>query len=307
MTVREGAMMSHVELALGKGQDIALSFHHDGSGSGGESFDVIAVFDGHGTNLNGEDYTKNLRRAPFRELLTAPDPVAAILEYDRNVQWKYDIQTGAVGSIARIYRDRVECFTVGDSRAMVFLDGQLAYKNEEHNMQNAVEAARLAEKIQSGQIRTTKSQCPQVLNASNITMVPSSYTYFRVSNRVEVQLAPTQSFGHDGITGFVPDVAVIPYFEGQRVQVVVASDGLMDMVAADVPDDWSFLASACADEIGEFARALWSQIWNYYMYQGRLIQTGHQFPPGQRDDVGVAVWSYCPSASSFGMSSVDLA
>ena len=291
-----GATVDKVTLALGKDQDFVFTHHYVPSGEcGGESFDILAVFDGHGLKYEDGDtryFMDYLRNAPLALLLSAADPVTALVDYLRQFEKKYDILGGAVGSIVHIYSDRVVMFNVGDSKTLVFLDGLLTYCNQGHTSQNPLEVERLSTTY-LGRTSTKPAHCPAVLNSTDITMVNSMYTLFYHA-LATVNIAPTQSYGHHGVTGYEPDTCTIPYSPDQKVHVVVASDGLMDMVAMNSAEDIAFLSSSSAQEIGAFAQARWSQTWNY-VYEGKVVQTGHQFPRDAHDDVGVITWTKMPN------------
>lgn len=289
-----GATVNEMTNSLGKGQDYTFVHHHAATSDQDEDYDILAVFDGHGTVYVPErDFMTYLRAAPLAELLCQEDPVAALAEYFRSHGSRYDIQTGAVASIVRIYKDRIQSFNVGDTKTLVFLDGHLAYSNVAHNAQNPAELARL-NVSHLGKVSKEASQCPRVLNAAEITMQRSDYILFhREPGLQPVKLAPTQSFGHHDITGYAAEVSVIPYSPEQCVQVVVASDGLMDMVAMEFAEDVAFLATSSAQDLCAFGEQRWSQPWRY-VYGGKLIQDGHSFPRNNRDDVGVATWTYRP-------------
>ncbi len=300
------AALDKVMLALGKDQDFVFTHHYVPSGEGesegegegeseGESFDILAVFDGHGQkyeDTNERYFMYHLRNAPLAQLLSASDPVTALVDYLRQFEAKYDIMGGAVGSIVHIYSDRVVTFNVGDTKTLVFLDGLLAYSNQGHTSQNPLEKVRLS-KTHFGITCTKPAHCPAVLNSTDITMVNSTYTIF-YHPLAAVNLAPTQSFGHHGVTGYEADTCTIPYSSEQKVHVIVASDGLMDMVAMGSAEDMSFLSGASAQDIGAFAQARWGQSWNY-VFQDKIVQTGHQFPSDAHDDVGVVTWTKMPN------------
>lgn len=291
-----GATMDKVVLALGKDQDFVFTHHYVSSDeSGGESFDILAVFDGHGLKYedgNARYFMHYLRNAPLALLLSAADPVTALVDHLRQFEKKYDIFGGAVGSIVHIYSDRIVVFNVGDTKTLVFLDGSLAYINQGHTSQNPLEKERLSTTY-FGRTSTKSAHCPAVINSTDITMVNSTYTLFYHA-LATVNLAPTQSFGHHGVTGYDADTATIPYSPEQKVHVVVASDGLMDMVAMNSAEDIAFLSGSSAQEIGAFAQARWGQTWNY-VYEGKVVQTGHQFPSDAHDDVGVITWTKMPN------------
>lgn len=293
-----GAAIGTANLPLAKGQDYVFTYQHrvvaDGSEDvDGSDCDILAVFDGHGSVKHPErDFMRILREAPLASLLLAADPVQSLVDYLRSFDEQYDCTMGAVGSIVRIFNDRIETFNVGDSATLVFIDGVLAYRNSAHNSVSPREVDRLKAWRDNGgccHYSIEPGFAPGVVDGSTITCRPSHYTVFNQLDK-HIKLAPSQSFGHHGITGYCPDTATIPYSPEQRVHVVLASDGLMDMVSCD-GCDLDVLSSQSASELAAFAERRWKQSWRY-VYQGKTIRDGYRFD--DFDDIGVATWSLSP-------------
>jgi len=281
--------LSSVNLPLAKGQDFVFTCRHEGDDGCIDSCDILAVFDGHGPVSNDPDldFMHHLRAAPLHELLVAVDPVTALVDYLHGLGKNYDAAMGAVGSIVRIYRDRIETFNVGDTATMIFLDGALVYKNVGHCSNVPSELVRLRETVGGGRFYIETSTKPAVVDDTKITIQSSPYTIFRHSSK-PVKLAPSQSFGHHGITGYRPETATIAYSAEQRVHIVVASDGLMDMVSTDYAPDLEALSVLSAVELGALAERRWKQPWDY-VYNGKLVQSGYRFC--DFDDVGIVTWT----------------
>lgn len=287
LTSSLSSSLSSVNLPLGKGQDFVFTCRHEGD-DGCDGCDILAVFDGHGPVSNDPDldFMYHLRAAPLSELLLAVDPVTALVDYLHGLGKNYDAAMGAVGSIVRIYSDRIETFNVGDTATMIFLDGALAYKNVGHCSNVPSELVRLREMV-GGRFYIETSTKPEIVDDTKITIQSSPYTIFRHSSK-PVKLAPSQSFGHHGITGYQPETATIAYSAEQRVHIVVASDGLMDMVSTDYAPDLEALSVLSAVELGALAERRWKQPWDY-VYHGKLVQSGYRFC--DFDDVGIVTWT----------------
>ena len=291
-TWMHGATLSSVNLPMAKGQDFIFTHHFSGAGAGATGCaecDIVAVFDGHGPLCDDPDldFMHLLRAAPLHVLLLQLDPVTALVDYLHGLGKPYDAAMGAVGSIVRIYRDRIETFSVGDTATLIFLDGSLVYKNVGHCSNVSSELERLRETLGGG-FYIESSTKPAIIDDTKITIVSSPYTIFRHSSK-PVKLAPSQSFGHHGVTGYRPEVATIAYSAGdQHVHIVVATDGLMDMVSTDYEPDLGALSVLSAVELGAMAERRWKQPWDY-VYRGNLVQSGYRFP--DFDDVGIVTWT----------------
>jgi serine/threonine protein phosphatase PrpC len=76
-----------------------------------------------------------------------------------------------------------------------------------------------------------------------------------------LNLVPTQSLGHRGITGLEPSVHIIDIQSNDEITVIIGSDGLWDMICEE---DTQFLSTcSSAEELCKFAEDRWKQEWNY--------------------------------------------
>lgn len=299
------------------GQDRVMQWHNDGS-DGTEPFDLIAVFDGHGTIPVGDlPYSKHfvncldeLSQDTKCRIFTSNNPMEALIKYFSTTgKFLYHVRTGAVASIARIYNDRIETFNVGDATTMVFIDDKLAFINKHHNAENPEEAIRLKATFEPHGYSIKLSEKLQVISPTNIKQVPSTYTTFYHTDahgkRVETVLAPTQSLGHNDATGYDIAVDFIPYSRTQRVKVIVMTDGVMEMVYLpkdwdpfqELPDDLRFLTQADAPEIANWARSRWSQEWTTHVPGYAIGKQRFEENKYGQDDIGVATFSHFPEAS----------
>lgn len=286
--VQRSTTMTQAVIGNGKGQDVTFLGHHvaiEGL-DGDEDYDILAIFDGHGPKRDSENiFMACLRTAPFADLLSEADPVAAVVGYFNTIQ--YDIQCGAVGLIAKIFKDRVQGWSVGDCKGLVFLDGELVYQTQGHCSRNVAEMERVAAHCPNYRREPGQTIC--AVSPTEVTMVDNHYTIFPVPRFATVKLAPTQSFGHHNTTGYDPETFVIPFTRHQRVQVALMSDGVVDMTAWTSAEDLAFFSTATAPMIAEFADSRWKQPWTQ-MHAGRSYP-GQYFPRDQYDDIGCVVWS----------------
>ena len=201
----------------------------------------------------------------------------------------------------------VVCSHVGDSSIFVFKNGELCYRSVDHNYSNEHEQERLtAEGVRGEMVRGHK---PNVLSPTTISMVPSPLFRFAAANDSDdhvysstcpdayaMLLAPTQSLGHFDRTSLVPTVQRVRFSRADHIKVVVASDGVTDMLNIDtIAEDMQMLLRGSSSEIVEYASSRWNQEWDLLCFTSALN------PPSssrQRfadiDDICCGVMEYTP-------------
>ena len=224
-----------------------------------ESFDWFVGCDGHGT----DNFINILKRAKWDEIMAASDSFKDLIRYTTKYKYLYG-NSGATYCEAKIFHDRVETCTVGDSQIAVFVDKQLAYISTPHNWSNPHEKERLKLRIDQKKVVVQKcSPVPEIFGATKIRLREGEYIHFENLERIAI----TQSLGHNDVTGYCPEKNVVFFYPGQEVSVVGGSDGLWEMVNTDGPDtelDMLFLATKSAIEIANMAESRWKQDWDFH-------------------------------------------
>jgi hypothetical protein len=114
------------------------------------------------------------------------------------------------------------------------------------------------------------------------------------------KLAITQALGHNGITGYAPDVKTLPIQRGRRYRIVVGSDGFWDMVIHTDMVDVSRLGAWSCGELCDMAAARWKQPWTVV---DENLQVRYEFEGFQKhtdwDDVAVSTVDIVPLYSTF--------
>jgi serine/threonine protein phosphatase PrpC len=242
------------------------------------SFDWIVLSDGHGS-VNGVpsyNFKTQFDSLNFDELVCCVDPIHYI--HCRIPDSSYSVSVGATLIIVKIFDwsgsewggsewggseggggvGRVETFSVGDSGLRIYKNGELVYKNAGHKISNAMEIARLNR--QGKKYYVCSSSIPVILGGNHLTMDTSVKTVRFFDKSLDFGLSLTQSIGHHGVTGFEPEVATIEFDGLDKMQVVVGSDGVFDMVCDNIDDD-VLLSEFTASEIVDFAERRWKQEW----------------------------------------------
>jgi serine/threonine protein phosphatase PrpC len=251
---------------LGSGQDYAVK------GTVGD-VDYIAVMDGHGTGRNANKCIDLLRSYNFEEIATSENPVDCI---QRKLEPHSLLGSGSTFTFARIYKSNkeIQVFNVGDSKTIVIINGKKVYATPEHTFHNPSELQRL-----QGKVVVRQTMAPLPINEKTVQMIRSDTGIFPNGER----LVPSQSFGHDNITGLEPSIERIHYKEEDIVRIICGSDGFWDMYM----ENYEFLNTSTPDALIQIAEERWGQQWEYYDGKKPMVTTnyGNQF-----DDIAIAVW-----------------
>jgi serine/threonine protein phosphatase PrpC len=280
-------------LNLDKGQDFGV--HGKGTTIKGEEFIWMVGCDGHGA-----DYVVNiLRGMNWGFIMSQDDSLKLVIDIIDSSWTKYPerkyVSSGATYMEAKIFKDRIETCSVGDSKIMVFMDDKLCYKSTEHNFFNPLEKERLIDY----DITLSTTVAPQVLTPTNITGTIKYYHTFENGT----MLAMTQSLGHNHVTGIDAERKVIPYNSQNKMRVVLMSDGLSELLSTEPvyhEQDLHSLAHLSSDQLASIAEQRWKQDWDYYAKKEDELFTPYCFrtkPHSKRsgfDDVLVLTCDILP-------------
>jgi serine/threonine protein phosphatase PrpC len=242
--------ITNKEKQLSKQQDYTVKGHYKNKETD-EEFDWIALFDGHGTNL----IIDKIKNIDLEKFIATDNPPLALQTFltNENILSKYE-SSGSTMCVAKIYKEYIQCFVVGDSYLFVYQDGNKIYSNPLHKWNNESEINRL-KKLDSG-LTLTDSITFEVIDENIMTSFNSKYLTF--SNGL--QIAPTQTIGHNNITGISPEIFYIPLIPNSDYRILMASDGVFDVLMNDEDEILEFSKKSC-DEIVELAENRWKQSW----------------------------------------------
>jgi len=244
--------------SLDKGQDVAHCCRVEKSAPE-ESYDCFIGFDGHGCNT----FNDMLNLINLRDVAEASDSLSEVLKQTSEMNVQTD-NSGATYYEAKLYGNRVETCSVGDSQVAVFIDKKLVYMNTPHNMKNPAEVERLKSRVESGKLYVRLDKpVPAIFSKDTLKFRDTEYIYFENGDKI----ALSQSLGHNNITGVVPERRTIFFEPGQEVAVVGGSDGLWDMInlsGPDMEDDLLAIATMNSFEIADIAEKRWKQDWNVH-------------------------------------------
>jgi serine/threonine protein phosphatase PrpC len=245
-------------ISLDKGQDVVHCCRVEKSVPE-ESYDCFIGFDGHGRNT----FNDMLTFIDLGQIADASDSLSELLKRTSELNTRTD-NSGATYYEAKLYWNRVETCTVGDSIVAVFIDKKLVYMSTPHNMKNNSEVERLKSRIETGKVCVRQDiPVPEVFSKDKLKFRDSEYIYFENGEKI----AMSQSLGHNNITEIMPERHTVLFEAGNEVAVVGGSDGLWDMIIMNGPEaeeDLLALAVKTAPEIADIAEERWRQDWNIH-------------------------------------------
>jgi len=255
---------------LGSAQDHVVkgSFRKDN-----EDYDYVAAMDGHGTGYNRDSCIGLLRGLDFTVVAQESNPV----EYIRQQLLGHNlIHTGSTFTFARINKTKcqIEVINVGDSMTAVFKNEKLVYTTPLHNFQNPGEIERT--KCLIREIRPANT--PKPVNDTDVHLIESNIGSWDTGET----LVPSQSFGHNNVTGLAPSNILIYYEPEDKVRVICGTDGFWDMKMINYPN----IAVDSAIRLVNVADRKWKQQWIYFDGIHNPVPTFYD----EADDIGIAVW-----------------
>jgi serine/threonine protein phosphatase PrpC len=251
-----------------------------------EPYSFIVLMDGHGVGR----YVNEFHKQPWKEIIVHRSPEQISTYLKNNVRHNNSFNCGSTLSIVKMFNNRIECMWTGDSEIVIYKDKQVVFRSLSHNCDNLVEHERLTghkntQGVLSGNFlmtRCIKSSKPHVLTPTSITMKDSS-----CYNHTNGFVSPlTRSFGHINKIECDFDTHTIPIAKDDHTyKVVIASDGLWDMIS-DTVEDTNMLITENAYRLAREGHRRWKQEWDY-TWRGKYIK--NRFPDNQTDDVSVGI------------------
>jgi serine/threonine protein phosphatase PrpC len=248
-----------------------------------ETVHYAIELDGHGTH----DCIKKLRTMDFVPFLQMETPIEEIAKYliKQKTVSAYT-SSGACISIALIYTDRIVLLNCGDTQSALFIDDNLAYINEPHDLDRKGELEMAKEHGTFYDI--TQSSSIMVVSPNQIKAKSAKYIRYSTGNL----LAPTRAIGHNGIISSKADRVEFKIEGGKNYRIVLASDGIFDMVIMNNPEDMSiFTKSPTAGSIVQYYSDRWLQEWNIVEEKDSILVAGgtFRFLKNECDDVSACV------------------
>jgi len=255
---------------LGNGEDYVVkgTFTKDSN-----DYEYIAAMDGHGNGYNRDACIRILRNLDFNIVAQTVNPVEYIHNQLKDQNLNNSGSTFTFARINKTYRN-IEIINVGDSMTAVFINETLIYTTPDHCFQNPDEIERTQYTVK----KICPSYAPMPVNDTDIHLVESNVGVWANGER----MVPSQSFGHNNITGLAPSKVILTYKKEDRVRVICGTDGFWDMKMIDYPD----IATESAIRLVNIAERKWKQQWMYHDGIRPPFQTSFE----DADDIGIAIW-----------------
>lgn len=286
--------------ALGKGQDAPYcgSFV-DECGTKG---DYVALYDGHGEN----DCINSIRGFNQDEIMADTNPVNSVREKISNYRTSRHCDMANSGSTfvyAKIVTENsdgsglgyISIGNVGDSELAVYINGERVFMTTPQIAKTPGEMERLKKENRVRHFTTNDETKPKVHADGKLTMEKA----YSINFLGMKPLVPSQSLGHNELTGYEPETKIMTFdLATDRVRVVAGSDGLWDLLNLDVPEDNEAVLTMDADFLCEFAEGKWKQEWKYCTNSSNMESFRvTSFPKNGYDDIGLAIYDYIPPQS----------
>jgi serine/threonine protein phosphatase PrpC len=263
----------------------------------------IAAFDGHGNNQTANQ----IRKAPLDEFMQKPVSWAHLQGFI-NSDTAADAQTKLKSGSTMVYAKaevsptgiEVTITNIGDSTAVVFLNGEPIFVTTQQDYENGAEMARLIKenRVDPQMPLVKKDSNFEVLSPTTLRSIEGTYVEF-VSPQGKQILSMSQCLGHCGITGLKPDITVFKFQRTDTIKVVLFSDGVSDVMpvsgaVASSTIPFMTTPTALLDE----AERRWKQEWNVHL--GTDLRKIHRtkFPSNGYDDCCCAMMTIQPAIVS---------
>ena len=246
------------------------------------------ITDGHGSNTC-INFLRSIKQEKLNEIVSKSCPVETMAKYINQYAriGKYE-SSGATMCLVKIYRDRIVCINCGDSRVMVCKNNEPMFLSKEHNSFNMNERRRI-EACYPG-VKIDKATNIKIISETKMIGIVGEYIEFPSGTR----LMTSQALGHNGHTGYSPDYETIYYDKNDSLKIIIASDGLWEMVLKDNKEEITKIAKMPCKDLLDFAVKRWLQEWEMYtdIHTEEFIKCSYN--EKQCDDVGIVTVDIVP-------------
>jgi serine/threonine protein phosphatase PrpC len=234
------------------------------------------LIDGHGNPNN--DFMNKIKEIDYTLFVSHTEPIPFLHE-EMNKKFKNEkyANNGMAFILVKVYENTIQTFSIGDSYVYIFKNNELLYRNIGHTLENKLERERL-----EGKMKIINSHKPCIFDHNKIFMEKSYYALFHGTNK---QIALTQTFGNNDITGIQPEIFMCDYSPEDKIRIIVGSDGYFDLHSDNNELDMNDLKNLSCEELMNKAEKRWKQEWMFYIDKTKDDYTIQKFP--YYDDVSI--------------------
>jgi len=282
--IEEKSKMGYTTRLLGKRQDEGRTGEF--INEAGETCQWMVGLDGHGQNTviqflrNSFDWDAAMRLPDSFQHVASE----ILLKCPRTKQ------TGTTYAEAKMFSNRIETCTCGDTEIFVYINGVMVYKSTPHNQENPAEMERLNARLASFNLcRVFDNNVPIILSETTLGSIQKPVFVYENGDRINM----TQALGHDGITGYAPERNTIHFDESDTVVVIIGSDGLTEMICKEEIAD---MHRQSVHELANLAERRWQQEWTWKGWDHRAPERETITSFQDFDDILVMKWEKNPRA-----------
>jgi len=263
------------------------------------------AFDGHGK----PQAIDKIRKAKLDEIMKTPTPwseLQNLLEKDLMSSTDMKIRSGSTMVLTKItifdHKVEIAVTNIGDSRAVVFLNGEPVFVSTPHSCDNGPEIVRLIQekRVNLDAVYSKSDFDFEVISPTTLRSVTGTYVWFNTPLGRQ-ELAMTQSLGHNGYTGMKPDTTIITCKTTDHIHVVMCSDGVTDILPVnglDSHDTFSFMKTSTTALLDEAERR-WKQTWIVHQDRDLTTLPKTKFPKDGYDDCCCTMLTLQPRPIAF--------
>lgn len=233
-----------------------------------------AIFDGHGSDLAID----LIRNADLNEIMKTNRPYDLLhrLINDDSEPIRERLRTGSTMIYVKATVDssphiKIEIVNIGDSNAVLYLNGEPIFINELHTYKNGEEILRLIteKRLDPRNPIVYRTYGFESFHPDKLITKPAAYIRFYDSvTNMPYELTPSQSLGHNDICGLAPTITHFRFRPKDTIRIVLFSDGVGDVLpirSLCSGVNLSFMANAKdTSEILEAAHKQWQKSWISY-------------------------------------------
>jgi serine/threonine protein phosphatase PrpC len=271
-------------------QDFVVTGKYNSIDGSAYDFHWMVVADGHGIAPEGWGSVIDIFRIIPWATIVEKNTTAE--EFNKDVNGYLEgINTNSNGStlsIVKIFPEYIDCYWAGDSQIRIYEDTKSIFESLGHNARNPQEMERISKFTR--EVEITQTYDMKLLAPNIVTMEDAGGKYFKFDFWNTFNM--TRNFGHQNLTEEFLEHKRINRNPKLNYKVIVASDGLWDMIESF---DNFYLSSphTTAVEICNKADTRWNQEWTFIPMEKTItdsIKTRFTKNTSQIDDIAVATW-----------------